>query len=277
VTTVNAAGGAPGVTSELTRDVLLGDERVSVVIPALNEEENLKYVLPRIPAWVHEVILVDDHSTDGTVAEARRLMPDIRVVRNERPPGKGNALRSGFEAVTGTIIVQVDADGSEAPEEIPAFVGAILAGADYAKGTRFIPGGGTSDMTALRRWGNWAFVKSVRLLYGASFSDLCYGYNAFRTDALEVLDLDGEGFEIEAVLNLRAYSRGLRIREVPSFEDVRVHGVGRLETFPDGWRVLKTIARERRRVTRRQLAHARSTERSAPFAVVGEGAEVGVA
>jgi glycosyltransferase involved in cell wall biosynthesis len=276
VSSGNAKAGTLGVT-RLTRDLLLGDERVSVVIPALNEEENLKYVLPRIPEWVHEVILVDDHSTDGTVAEARRLMPGIRVVPNERPPGKGNALRSGFEAVTGTIIVQVDADGSEAPEEIPAFVGAILAGADYAKGTRFIPGGGTSDMTALRRWGNWAFVKSVRLLYGASFSDLCYGYNAFRTDVLDVLELDGEGFEIEAVLNLRAYSRGLRIREVPSFEDVRVHGVGRLETFPDGWRVLKTIVRERRRVTRRQLAQARLTERSAPFAVVEERREVGVA
>jgi glycosyltransferase involved in cell wall biosynthesis len=276
VTSVNAVGGAPSV-AHLTRDRFLGDHRVSVVIPALNEEENLKYVLPRVPEWVHEVILVDDHCTDDTVAEAQRLMPDIRVVRNERPPGKGNALRSGFEAVTGTIIVQVDADGSEAPEEIPAFVGAILAGADYAKGTRFIAGGGTSDMTGLRRWGNWVFVKSVRLLYGASFSDLCYGYNAFRTDALDVLELDGEGFEIEAVLNLRAYSRGLRIREVPSFEDVRVHGVGRLETFPDGWRVLKTIVRERRRLTRRQLAEARSVERSAPFAPVEEGAEVGVA
>lgn len=224
----------------------LAGETVSVVIPALNEAENLKHVLPRIPTWVHEVILVDDHSTDGTADVALALLPTIRVVKNLRPPGKGNALRTGFEAVTGSIIVQIDADGSEAPEEIPAFVGAILAGADYAKGTRFAPGGGTADMTRLRLSGNWIFVKSARVLFGARFTDFCYGYNAFRTSALEVFDLDCDGFEIEAVLNLRAHSRGLKIREVPSYEAERVHGVGRLETFPDGWRVLKAMARERR-------------------------------
>ena len=113
----------------------LGDCRVSVVVPALNEAENLKHVLPRMPAWLHEVILVDDHCTDETVDVARQLMPSIRVVSNERRGGKGNALRAGFEVATGDVIVQIDADGSEAPEEIPAFVGALLAGADYAKGS----------------------------------------------------------------------------------------------------------------------------------------------
>jgi glycosyltransferase involved in cell wall biosynthesis len=191
------------------------------------------------------------------------------VVENRRPPGKGNALRSGFEVVTGTIIVQIDADGSEAPEEIPNFVGAILAGADYAKGTRFIAGGGTSDMTKLRAWGNWVFVKGAWLLFGARFTDFCYGYNAFRTSALEVLDLDADGFEIEAVLNLRAFSRGLRIREVPSFEAERVHGVGRLATFPDGWRVLKAMVRERRRVRGGQLQSARRLALAPAFVAVG--------
>jgi glycosyltransferase involved in cell wall biosynthesis len=223
----------------------LDEHRVSVIIPALNEADNLKYVLPRVPAWVHETILVDDHSTDGTAQAALALMPGIRIVPNLRPGGKGNALRTGFEAVTGDIIVQLDADGSEAPEEIPAFVGALLAGADYAKGTRFVPGGGTSDMTGLRRWGNQAFVWLVWLLYGVRFTDLCYGYNAFWTRVVPLLDLDADGFEIEAMLNLRAVRHGLKIREVPSFEDVRVHGVGRLVTFPDGWRVLKTIFREK--------------------------------
>jgi len=223
----------------------LGDVKVSVVVPALNEERNLEHVLPRMPAWIHEVILVDDHCTDRTVEAARQLMPDIRVVPNLRPAGKGNALRSGFEAVTGDIIVQIDADGSEAPEEIPAFVGALLAGADYAKGTRFVSGGGTSDMTGLRRYGNKAFVLMVWLLFRVRFTDLCYGYNAFWTRVLPRLELDAEGFEIEAMFNLRAVKAGLKIREVPSYEDDRVHGVGRLLTFPDGWRVLKTILHER--------------------------------
>jgi glycosyltransferase involved in cell wall biosynthesis len=223
----------------------LGGCRVSVVVPALNEADNLQHVLPRMPSWVHEVILVDDHCTDDTVEVARRLMPSIRIVSNTDSGGKGNALRAGFEIATGDVIVQIDADGSEAPEEIPAFVGALLAGADYAKGSRFIPGGGTSDMTFLRKAGNKLFVVLVRALFGVKYTDLCYGYNAFRVDALPRLDLDADGFEIEAMLNLRAHKAGLRIREVPSFEVERVHGVGRLDTFPDGWRVLKTIVGER--------------------------------
>lgn len=225
----------------------LGDVRVTVIVPALNEEENLRHVLPRMQPWLHEVILIDDHCTDGTVAEARRLLPDIRVVENHRPGGKGNALRAGYEAATGDVIVQIDSDGSEAPEEIPAFVGALLAGADYAKGTRFVPGGGTSDMTLLRKLGNWSFVGMVWLLFGVRFTDLCYGYNAFWTRVVPVLAVDARGFEIEAMLNLRAVKAGLKIREVPSFEADRVHGEGRLVTFPDGWRVLRTIARERLR------------------------------
>jgi glycosyltransferase involved in cell wall biosynthesis len=223
----------------------LNGETVTVVIPALNEAENLPYVLPRIPAWVSEVILVDDHCTDNTVEIAQELMPSIRVVRNDDRPGKGNALQAGYAAAMGSLIVQVDADGSEAPEEIASFVAALLAGADYAKGTRFIPGGGTSDMTRLRKWGNFAFVAIVRCLYGIRYTDLCYGYNAFRAPALRSLKLDADGFEIEALINLRAARAGLAIREVASFEAERVHGEGRLQTFPDGWRVLKTIWLER--------------------------------
>ena len=242
--TSTSLASSPAVDRD-SRPNWLQDCRVSVVVPALNEADNLEHVLPRMPPWVHEVILVDDHCTDDTVAVARQLMPSIRVVANHRPGGKGNALRTGFEAATGDVIVQIDADGSEAPEEIPAFVGAIMAGADYAKGTRFVPGGGTSDMTLLRRWGNKVFVLLVRLLFGARFTDLCYGYNAFRADAIRRLDLDADGFEIEAMLNVRAHKAQLRIREVPSFETERVCGVGRLVTFPDGWRVLKTILTEK--------------------------------
>src|SRR5262245_62878827 len=92
--------------------------RVSVIIPALNEAENLKYVLPRIPDWVDEVLLVDGNSTDATVAVARSLRPNIRIVQ-QQGRGKGAALRSGFASATGDIIVMLDADGSTDPAEIP--------------------------------------------------------------------------------------------------------------------------------------------------------------
>jgi glycosyltransferase involved in cell wall biosynthesis len=223
----------------------LGDVKVSVLVPALNEAENLEHVLPRMPAWVHEVVLIDDHCTDDTVAVARGSMPNIVVVANHGKPGKGSALRVGADAATGDILVQLDADGSEDPLEIHAFVGALLAGADYAKGSRFIEGGGTSDMPALRKWGNWALVALARALFrGTKFTDLCYGYNAYWKNVAPLL-LDADGFEIETVMNLRAIRAGLRIFEVPSFETERIHGEGKLDTFPDGWRVLKAIVRER--------------------------------
>jgi glycosyltransferase involved in cell wall biosynthesis len=214
-----------------------------VVIPTLNEAENLPHVLPQIPAVAWEVLLVDGRSTDGTVEVARRLRPDIRVVR-QKGRGKGDALRAGFAAARGDIIVMLDADGSTDPREIPAYVGALMAGADFAKGTRFAQGGGTADMSQHRRMGNWVFATMVKLFFGGAYSDLCYGYNAFWRHVLPALDLDCDGFEIETQMNIRALRAGLRVAEVPSFEAERINGEGRLQTFPDGWRVLKTIFKE---------------------------------
>jgi len=218
--------------------------RVSVVIPALNEAENLPFVLPRIPPEVDEIILVDGHSTDDTVELARHLRPDLQVVI-QAGLGKGSALRSGFAACSGEIIVMLDADGSTDPAEIPLYVGALLAGADFAKGSRFLQGAGTADMPFYRRLGNKAFVVLVRLLFGGRYSDLCYGYNAFWADVPGRLALEASGFEIETMMNVRALRMGLRVVEVPSFEHRRVYGQGRLKALPDGWRVLKTIFAER--------------------------------
>jgi glycosyltransferase involved in cell wall biosynthesis len=153
-------------------------------------------------------------------------------------------LRTGFAACTGDIIVMLDADGSTDPREIPAFVGALLAGADVAKGSRFLQGGGTADMPLYRKLGNYAFVLAVRLLIGGRYSDLCYGYNAFWSRALARIQPDVDGFEIETLINIRALRAGCRVAEVPSFEARRVYGEGRLRTIPDGWRVLRTIWRE---------------------------------
>jgi glycosyltransferase involved in cell wall biosynthesis len=216
---------------------------VSVVIPALNEADNLPHVLPLIPNWVHEVLLVDGASTDDTINIARQLWPGVRVVQ-QQGRGKGAALRSGFSAARGDIIVMLDADGSTNPAEIPAFVEALLTGADFVKGSRFLQGGGTADMPLYRKLGNGAFVLIVRLLFGGKYSDLCYGYNAFWRRVLPALDLDGDGFEIETMMNIRALKTDLKVAEVPSFEHARVYGLGRLRTIPDGWRVLNTIFKE---------------------------------
>lgn len=217
---------------------------VSVVIPAMNEEPNLRFVLPRIGGWADEVLLVDGHSTDRTTEVARLLRPDIRIVTESRK-GKGSALRSGFDAARGDIIVMLDADGSTDPAEIPLFVGALLSGADFVKGTRFAQGAGTDDMSLIRRIGNRTFVRLVRFLFGGRYSDLCYGYIAFWSYILPYLDLSCDGFEIETMMGVQALRAGLKVLEVPSFEASRKYGKSNLRTVPDGWRVLKTILREK--------------------------------
>lgn len=232
-------------TSRVPRNFLMpsGTPSVSVVIPAMNEEKNLPHVLPRIPSWVGEIILVDGNSRDATVAVARQLVPDIVVVNQDRP-GKGAALRCGFAAAKGDIIVMLDADGSTDPAEIPAFVGALLSGADFVKGSRFLQGGGTDDMEWYRRFGNWGFVKLVTLRFGGQFTDLCYGYNAFWRDVLQNMSLEeDDGFEIETSMNVQALRAKLNVIEVASREHRRVYGKSNLRSIPDGWRVLSKIVR----------------------------------
>lgn len=218
--------------------------RVSFVVPTLNEAENLPWLLPRIPDWAHEIIIVDGRSTDDTVAVARRLREDVKVVMEPRR-GKGAALQAGFRAATGDIIVMLDADGSMVPEEAIVFVSALMAGADLVKGSRFLQGAGTEDMSLLRMLGNRGLTVIVRLLYGGLFSDLCYGYIAFWTKHVATLNCDCDGFEIETLINVRALKSHLNIVEVASFEAPRISGVSNLRAIPDGWRILKTIFRER--------------------------------
>ncbi len=219
---------------------------ISVVVPTLNEAANLPHVLTRIPDCVDEVVLVDGHSTDDTIAVARMIRPDIRVVV-QSGTGKGNALACGFAAATGDIIVMLDADGSTDPAEIPQFVNALFDGADFAKGSRFAPGGGSADITPLRQAGNRALNGVVNLLYGTGYTDLCYGYNAFWRGCLESMRVDCDGFEVETHINIRIARSGLRVTEVPSHEHERLHGTSNLHPFRDGLRVLRTIVNERLR------------------------------
>jgi glycosyltransferase involved in cell wall biosynthesis len=244
--------------------------RVSVVIPALNESRNLPHVLSSLPVDLHQVILVDGHSVDDTIGVAQACRPDIEIVKQSRK-GKGNALACGFAAVTGDIVVMLDADGSADPAEIQRFVQALVAGADFAKGTRFACGGDSHDITRFRRWGNAGLNYLVNTLFHAQYTDLCYGYNAFWTRLLPVLDLPplevegfgaqdmlwGDGFEIETLINIRVAEAGVQITEVGSVEMVRLHGESNLNAIPDGLRVLRTAFRERRYRHDRAAARAR--------------------
>jgi glycosyltransferase involved in cell wall biosynthesis len=225
---------------------------VSVVIPAMNEAENLPYVFKTLPDWIHEVVLVDGNSTDDTVEVARELWPGVKVVE-QRGRGKGDALITGFEAASGDIIVMVDADGSADGNEIVSYVSALVSGADFAKGSRFANGGGTDDMTFIRWLGNRVLCAIVNRKFGARYTDLCYGYNAFWRHCLDKVELDCTGFEIETLINIRVVKAGLKVQEIPSHEYLRIHGVSNLRAVRDGLRVLRVILKERsnRRALRR--------------------------
>ena len=218
--------------------------QVSLVIPAMNEERNIGWVLGRLPAEIDEVILVDGNSVDDTVAVSRAIRPDIRVVGQDRP-GKGAALRAGFAAARGDVIVMIDADGSMDPIEIERYLALLAEGYDLVKGSRFTGEGGTTDMEYVRRCGNAALRGLSNSLYRTRFTDLCYGFMAFRRDQLATLDLQADGFEIETEIVVRAIKSGLRVREVASFEEPRAHGESNLNTWRDGSRVLRVMLRHR--------------------------------
>lgn len=260
------------------QDAVVSWPRISIIIPALNEARNLPHVFARIPGGIHEVILVDGHSVDDTVAVARALRPDVRLATQTRA-GKGNALACGFAAATGDIIAMIDADGSADPAEIPRFVDALLGGADFAKGTRFAKGGGSQDITRLRATGNKILTSLVNVLYGTQYTDLCYGYNLFWRRVLPVLGLNagapsgnannimpGDGFEIETVINIRAARAHLAVTEVPSLEHARIHGVSNLNALHDGMRIIRAILSERSPGSHAEVALASAPHEARPIA-----------
>jgi hypothetical protein len=263
-------GKKPATASQKGESVLW--PRVSVVIPTLNEARNLPHVFARLPADIHEVIVVDGHSVDDTLAVARRLRPGVQIVLQTRK-GKGNALACGFASASGDVIAMIDADGSADPAEIPKFVKALLDGADFAKGTRFADGGGSNDITRLRGLGNRILSSLFNLCYRTRYSDLCYGFNMFWRHHTDLLGLDatspppdgcdgrlwGDGFEIETLIHIRIAKTGLIVAEVPSFEHSRIHGVSNLSAISDGIRVLRTILRERHRSRQRKATATTTT------------------
>jgi glycosyltransferase involved in cell wall biosynthesis len=219
---------------------------VGIVIPTLNEEKNIKEVLLRSNgAGYDNILVIDGKSKDNTILVATKGGAKIVLQVGQ---GKGSAIRqvlsnSYFDV---DAMVLIDADGSMDPAEIPAFIEALNSGADIVKGSRFLKGGHTYDMDAIRRCGNSILMFCVNFLFSTKYTDLCYGYAAFSKRAVEKLApvLESDGFEIETEIFIKALELGLVVKEIPSVEYARKHGNSNLHAFKDGCKILETVFQE---------------------------------
>jgi glycosyltransferase involved in cell wall biosynthesis len=221
---------------------------VSLVIPTLNEARGLRRVLPAVPRWVDDVIVVDGGSTDSTIDVVTEICPDARVI-HQQSRGKGGALKEGIRASAGTIVVTMDADGSMDPGDIINAVGALLAGADFVKGSRELPGAGSADFTVIRRIGNRTLTRVANMLFGGDWTDITYGFNAYWRSMIVDLDVLSDGFEFEIQAAARAARTGLRTTEIACFEAPRVGGDSKLSPMRDGWNILRLLLSEAKPTT----------------------------
>ncbi|MGH8916234.1 MAG: polyprenol monophosphomannose synthase [Acidimicrobiia bacterium] len=214
-------------------------DRVTVVIPTYNERENLAHIAAAVTHQGYRLMVVDDGSPDGTGELADRLAADdirMSVLHRRKKEGLGPAYAAAFDRALdegAEIIVEMDADFSHDPADLPRLVSAIDDGADMAIGSRYVPGGDTPDWPLGRRLISRGGNIYVRLMLGTPVHDATAGFRAFRSDALRSLPYktaraSGYAFQVEMVM--RAAAGGLKVVEVPiTFRD-RARGTSKMGT-----------------------------------------------
>jgi dolichol-phosphate mannosyltransferase len=253
-----------------------GPVRVLVVIPTYNERDNLEPLLTRLHAAEPDVdaLVVDDGSPDGTGELADKLAADdprVRVLHRPAKAGLGAAYLAGFaRALAGDyrVVVEMDADGSHAPEDLPALLAALDSrdGADVVLGSRYVPGGQVVNWPAYRNWISRGGNLYSRLALGVGIRDITGGYRVFRREVLEALPLDAvesQGYCFQVDLAWRALQAGFRVVEVPITFTERERGASKMsngivaEAF---WKVTQWgLARRWRQLRHRLPASAAGT------------------
>jgi dolichol-phosphate mannosyltransferase len=199
--------------------------KIVVLIPTYNERENLAQIVSRLRAAVPEadVLVLDDSSPDGTGLIADRLAADdsqVRVLHRKGKQGLGTAYLAGFAWGLERgydVMVEMDADGSHQPEQLPTLL-AALSNADLALGSRWVPGGSVVNWPLSRKALSLGGNLYVRVLLGMPIGDATGGFRAFRASTLRTLDLhdvSSQGYCFQVDLAWRAIRAGLRVVEVP--------------------------------------------------------------
>jgi dolichol-phosphate mannosyltransferase len=199
---------------------------VLVIVPTYNERENLPLIVARVREAVPaaHVLVADDASPDGTGQVADHLAsddPHVHVLHRPGKQGLGAAYLDGFRwgGQHGfDVLVEMDADGSHQPEQLPSLLERVEAGADLAIGARWVPGGSVQNWPKHRELLSRGASLYTRTLLGMSVHDVTAGYRAYRTTALEKLSLDdvqSAGYCFQIDLTWRALQAGLQVEEVP--------------------------------------------------------------
>lgn len=212
--------------------------KVSVVLAALNEAANIGPVVRGCLAHADEVVVVDDGSTDDTASVATEA--GARVFTLSRNRGKGVAVRRGAVEASGDVLVFMDADGQDDPEDLPVLLLA-LDRADMVIGSRFLGRFERDAITPLHAWGNRALTRAVNVLFGARLTDSQAGFRAIRRERFLAAGLDATGYDVEVDLVLEVLRGGGKIVEVPVTRRPRGSGRSHLRTVRDGIRIAARI------------------------------------
>ncbi len=215
---------------------------VWVTLPTYNEAENLEEIVAAVLAAVPEVrvLVVDDSSPDGTGAIADRIAAkrsDVEVLHRPRKSGLGRAYVAGFEHALGAgaaAVVEMDADLSHDPADLPRLLEPLSGGADVVLGSRYVPGGGIRDWDALRRGISRFGCGYARRVLGVPVRDLTGGFKAFRASALEAIDyasVRSQGYAFQVELTYRALRRGLHVEEIPIVFRERERGTSKMSAM----------------------------------------------
>ena len=227
---------------------VLADPLLSVVMPAFNEKATIEEIIRRVIAVPvrTELIVVDDCSTDGTREILARLQPELgfTLLLQPRNMGKGGALRRGFEAVRGDLVIIQDADLEYSPEEFPGLIELICQGrADVVYGSRFL---GRHRVFLFTHYvGNRFLTLVTNILYNTMLSDMETCYKVMRTEVLRSMSLRSDGFGIEPELTAKIFKRGYRVYEVPITYDGRGYDEGKKIGWRDGVVALWVLLRYR--------------------------------